>query len=1097
MQLNPEQLKAVETIDSNLAVNAGAGTGKTKVLTDRFLYILEKGDLKENKEIESIVAITFTNKATQEMIERIRDGISQNIPKGDRWRRFYRDLDRANISTIHGFCAGLLRENPIEANIDPYFEVLDDVLSCQLLNESIQKVLGNWLDDKKDTLPMMKLLNKNKIEDLKGDIYSLYNEIRTIGVSFEEVKEETLTYISSLEFKEEYIQEIIGLIEYIMSKSRSDAKILRIRDDDLWLDFKNKDFKEDIFTYIEFIKEHLGNNKSAQEEVDRVHYLIDCLLLYKEKEYLWIYESLTDILIEIDREYRLRKAELGGLDYDDLQIKVLNLLENPEILRKYQEKYRYFMIDEFQDTNELQKKIFYKLATKEKPLDRQNLFIVGDPKQSIYGFRGADIDVFYDVMNDIQSKNQDKVITLKTNYRSLDTILDFVNAVFSPIMEDKYDELVPFKKSNNEIDIEVLEKEVIQGNADEISYYEADLIAKRIKSLVKEGRFKYKDIAILFRASTRNYIYEEALKDYNIPYFNSSSKRFFYRQEILDLLNGLKAISNPYDKIATIGFLRSPMVGLKDTSIYWTLKYLEDNIYKTILKIKDNPIFNESERVKLKEAAALLGYFYKAKSFYNLSEVVSLLVDKTYFIESSLLKAEGDQIVANIYKFIEMTNDFQAEHNKSLEDYIDYLERLKESSESEGIIQSEEDDAVKLLTIHGSKGLQFPLVIIPEMAKSHKHSSSNILYAKELGIGIKSKESEGLFQLIKKDKQESEDEELSRILYVAMTRAEEMLILGCFGKNSGFKKMIKDYLPSDKYRILSDIDMEKEAYIPVKTLGDNLTVSDVKSTSLPLLYDLGGYNSKEFISFNISQYQKFKICRRLFYLEHYWGLKLGMMQESDEIEDIDYDFDLKEETKILKGHEKGNIVHEFCHKYRDGMDVDNLLLEIVNSYGIEYNQGLEEEIRPYVDNYMKIHREDYDEIYTERPFYLAVGDKYIKGIIDRITIKEGNIEIVDFKTNRLWNKNKLIELYEPQLQLYAYAVEKILGQSVAKSKIVFLENGDVAEVDISKDKLEENFNRIRDFIDYVEQHKDLASYEPAVDCDKYCIYQAFCQPESR
>ena len=116
-----------------------------------------------------------------------------------------------------------------------------------------------------------------------------------------------------------------------------------------------------------------------------------------------------------------------------------------------------------------------------------------------------------------------------------------------------------------------------------------------------------------------------------------------------------------------------------------TLKYLEDNIYKTILKIKDNPIFNESERVKLKDGS-LIGIFYKATELYSLSEVVSLLVDKTYFIESSLLKAEGDQIVANIYKFIEMTNDFQAEHNKSLEDYIDYLERLKESSESEGII---------------------------------------------------------------------------------------------------------------------------------------------------------------------------------------------------------------------------------------------------------------------------------------------------------------------------------------------------------------------------------------------------------------------------
>ena len=132
--MDPQQ-QAIETIDKNLAVSAGAGTGKTKVLTERYIYILEHGKLEEFKAIESIVAITFTNKATQEMIERIRKEIKKNFSKGPKWRRFYRDLERANISTIHGFCSKILRENPIEANIDPYFEVLDDNISSKLLKE--------------------------------------------------------------------------------------------------------------------------------------------------------------------------------------------------------------------------------------------------------------------------------------------------------------------------------------------------------------------------------------------------------------------------------------------------------------------------------------------------------------------------------------------------------------------------------------------------------------------------------------------------------------------------------------------------------------------------------------------------------------------------------------------------------------------------------------------------------------------------------------------------------------------------------------------------------------------------------------------------
>ncbi len=1099
MELNHFQLKAVETIDRNVVVNAGAGTGKTKVLTERYIYLLEHGDLKEPNEIESIVAITFTNKATQEMVERIRDGIRSNISKGNKWRRFYRDLERANISTIHGFCAKILRENPIEAEIDPCFEVLDDVVSAQLLSGSIINVLNDRVENDKNTFNMMLLLNQNKIDNLSGDIKSLYNNIRTVGLSFNEVKQDTMDYLDSLEINSDYIDEIKDTIVYLIGKSKRKTKLYQLQDNQIWLDFlEDKYDEEDIYTHIEFLKDNIGTMKNEQETIYRVKDLMDSILLTKDKEYSWLYDTLTDILIDIDNVYTHRKKEVGGLDYDDLQNMVLDLLDNEKILRKYQGKYRYFMIDEFQDTNELQKKIFYRLATIDKALDRQNLFIVGDPKQSIYGFRGADIDVFYDVIEDI-TENKGKAISLKINYRSFNTILNFVNDVFSKVMLDRYDELLFNKESEHDIDIEILE-DAEERNSEESSVFEAQAIAKRIKILVQQGKYKYKDIALLFRASTRNHIYEEAFKDYSIPYYNSSSKRFFYRQEVFDIINGLKTISNPYDNIAAIGFLRGPMIGLKDTSIYWLLRYLDKNLYRTILEHKDNSIFAEEERLKLDEAANLLGYFYKVKNLYSVSEILNLLIEKTLFVETSLLKAESSKIIANIYKFIEMTNEYYRQNNNSLEEYIDYIEGMKSSQESEGVIQSEEEDVVKLITIHSSKGLQFPVVIIPEMAKKNSGGySPSMLYNKNIGIGIKTDESKGIYKEINEIKKTKEAEELERVLYVAVTRAEEMLILGCYGKDSGFKKLIKDYIPSDKIRLISDTELAKDIHKPVKTIeiGQEDT-HRVRSSShcriiAPLLYEIDSFNTKEFVSYNISQYQKFNQCNRKFYLEYYWGLNINTRNEDDGLKEVDPQVEIEEDSFPLMPIIKGNIVHKFCQMYRRLMDRDELITEIVNSYGIVYSEGVREQLKPYIDNYLKYYNEDYDEVYSERIFHLRMGNKYIKGYIDRINIKTGKIEILDFKTNKIWNRNKLIEFYEPQLQLYAYAVSKILNIKVQKASIFFLEDGFQTDINISDEALENNLRNINEFINFVENHKDLDSYGKVENCDEYCHYREFCK----
>ena len=539
MPIDPQQI-AIETIDKNVAVNAGAGTGKTKVLTERFIHILEYGNLEENKEVESIVAITFTKKATQEMIDRIRKEMRKNFHRSNRWREYYRDMGKANISTIHSFCAKILRENPIEAKIDPLFEVLEDYKAMKLLNETIQDVLSRGLENDEGVYDLLRRFKKNDVNFLVNDFYQLYNKVRTIGLSFEELKHKTLEYINSLEFEKDDISFIKDKFIYLMEKLPKNSKIFKLQLDSNWIKFKdNKYDYDELPNILAYLYENIGTSSKESESIDLLKSAIEKSLLGCEKHNIHIYDTVLELLMEIDEEYELKKKEIKSLDYDDLQIKVLELLDNNHIREKYQSTYKYIMIDEFQDTNEIQKRIFYKLATVDEKLDKSNLFVVGDPKQSIYGFRGADLDVFYDVILDIQEVSKEEIITLQRNYRTVETVLKFINNIFSKLMTNKYKELKEFHKSQNLIDVEVLEKEDLeipenQSQSSYYRYYEAQLIAKRIKELVSEGQYKYGDFAMLFRATTRNHIYEEALKSFGIPFYNLGGKRFLKLLHIYD-----------------------------------------------------------------------------------------------------------------------------------------------------------------------------------------------------------------------------------------------------------------------------------------------------------------------------------------------------------------------------------------------------------------------------------------------------------------------------------------------------------------------------------------------------------------------------------
>lgn len=1088
VELNKNQKKAVETIDKNVAVNAGAGSGKTKVLVERYLYILENGKIEEGKEIESVVAITFTKKASQEMKERIREELKRKFPLDKKWRRIYKDLEKGNISTIHSFCSNLLRENPVEANIDPQFKVLEDYKSDEILYEVIKSYFINGIEEDKKIYEFVKSFNLYNLDNLVCTIMEVYKKIRSTGISFNEVGEKTLNNIESTKFKEEDIFEIKNVFKYFMNKGRKNSKVVKLKEDPVWIEFSKKEnYDEEVLNILPYLKDNIGSMKGEEDKISYLIETIDNVLKVREYKKKELYETLIQVLIDVDRLFTKDKRKLGCVDYEDLQLMVLKLLDNYDIKKKYQQKFKYIMVDEFQDTNELQKGIIYKLTSIDSKIDRENLFIVGDPKQSIYGFRGADVEVFYDVMEDIEEVSKSKPIKLGENYRTVHTVLEFVNIIFEKIMGSKYIALEPVKKSLNNLDVEILENkdlEIPEGEnqGDYNKYYESRLIAKRIKALVESGEYEYKDFAILFRSSTEDFIYEKALKEYGIPYYNLGGKGFYKQEEILDLMNALKGISNIYDNISIVGVLRSPMFGLSDKTIYWLLKQKEESIIESLNE--EIPYIEENERKKMKNAYNMLKQFVLKRNMLNPYELIIELIEKTYYNQVLMLKYGGKQRVANVYKFLEMAREYTEKENGTIEDFINYIEDMKRKNvdESQAKIQSEDGDSVKIMTIHKSKGLQFKVVIIPQMAKGFNKDTSSILFEKNLGLGIKHEDLSPIYNEIYNSIKEKEERENKRILYVAMTRAEERLILGNQGKNTGFKKMINSFLDFVQYEIIEELDMEKELKDEVKGLKDDLKeTKPMKKELFPILGEISGANKRPFERFSVTQYITFRDCKKKFFMKYYKNLPI------DEYEDND-----KEGKYILKSTIRGNIVHKFCELYRIGLDQDNLLYNIVLSFGIKPTSSVLSEVKPYIINYANNYKEDYDEMFNEREFYYKSNDNFIFGIIDRMYIKNNFIEIIDFKTNRVTNKKWLLDKYSPQLQLYTKACQDIYGMKVKRASLFLLETGELLDVNIDEEILAKNLNNIDEFIKYVSQKNDIKDYGGREKCSPYCEFNMIC-----
>ncbi|KAA5808096.1 DNA helicase PcrA [Thermoanaerobacterium thermosaccharolyticum] len=598
-KLNDRQKEAVVTTEGPLLILAGAGSGKTRVLTHRIAYLIKEKRVSP----ANILAITFTNKAAQEMKDRVESLLGY---VGDIW-----------VSTFHSACVRILRRDIEKIGYDKNFVIYDTQDQKSLVSDCIKEL------------------------DLNEKQYTPKGMLSAI----------------------------------------SKAKDKMVSPDEYLLEFGN-DYR---------------NKKVA-----------DVYRLYQKK---------------------LKKD--NALDFDDIIIKTIELFKkDEEILRYYQDRFRYIMVDEYQDTNRPQYEFVNLLAKRYR-----NLCVVGDDDQSIYGWRGADIKNILDFEKDYPEA---KVIKLEQNYRSTQIILDAANNVIDNNIKRKKKQLWTDNKDGEKIIVCEVQNE----------REEANFIIDRIKDLIANGR-KYSDFAILYRTNAQSRIFEEACMMNDIPYKLVGALRFYDRKEIKDIIAYLRILVNPYDDVSLKRIINVPKRGIGESTVSALEQYAREHDTSMYFAIPNVELKGRARKV-LDNFKNFIDDLINQLDFMNIIEVIDYILEKTGYMDE--LKAddtkESESRIENINEFIGAAREFmETSEDKSLESFLSGITLVSDIDTAGDIGES-----VVLMTLHSAKGLEFPVVFMAGMEEGIFPSSMSFIDEHEL-------------------------EEERRLCYVGITRAKERLFM--------------------------------------------------------------------------------------------------------------------------------------------------------------------------------------------------------------------------------------------------------------------------------------------------------------------------------
>lgn len=855
-----EQKQAIFDTDKDILVSAAAGSGKTTILIER---VIEK--ILNGQDVDKLLIVTFTKLAAKEMKDRLisRLRVEINNTKDSELRNNLQKqlakVPSADISTLHSFCSNVIKKFYYLIDLDPSFRLMTDDTEQELLKEKAwDKVRNNYYqEDDKEFLNLTKNFSNDRDDNgLQDLIFQLYNFAITSPDSNSWL--ETLSDLYQLDgddFEHSKLYQTVIRPNLIKELNEQYSLMKKAQSISLENDSCEKfiDSINEAIVFLEDFIQNLGNYsynqigealtlfsfkraKTIRGAVkDGAFQLVETLrkdikkalnetipnelLVTQNQELTKIMNNsfvIVNKLIEAEKRFlvEFKNLKLGNssIDFNDLEhftMDIFNAKEDNRMIAAeyYQDKFSEIMIDEYQDVNPMQESIVQKLQQ-----TSNNFFMVGDIKQSIYGFRQAAPYLFANKYEQFKlDNNNNELILLSNNFRSSKTVTSFVNRIFELVMDtqmggvnyDNKTKLIPganfSETADTQVEIDIIDSESSDEDSIDKRSSQINFITNRIKKLVddkfiifdsKKGEsrpVKYSDIAILSRNKGNNTDLVSTFSAANIPIFVSDSQNYFQTMEIQVLIELLKLIDNPEQDIPLVAVLRSPIVGLDENQLAQIRLANKDiNFYHATLMYIENNI-NELTK-KLTSFVNLLKKMREQAKQSRISELIWYIYQETGFLDFVTGMPGGKQRAANLHALYQRANDFEAMNFQGLFKFIRFIERIeandKDLSQPNSIDSNE--DAVNVMTIHGSKGLEFPIVFLIDTAKEFNKRDfiSSTLIDSQIGLGIKYFDSNTnllystpIRKLISQKKKISTWSEELRLLYVALTRAKQKLII--------------------------------------------------------------------------------------------------------------------------------------------------------------------------------------------------------------------------------------------------------------------------------------------------------------------------------
>ena len=889
--LTPAQQKALDS-QRNIAVTASAGSGKTATLVERYIELL-----RTHPEIgvRNVLAITFTQKAAAEMrervAERLRTGLLREPNSEERSRlvAIYEDLSAARISTIHAFCASLLREFPVEASVDPGFSVLEEVEATvsrrdaarETLDdlagradgdpdkESLRRLLQEW--DRRYLDSVLTTLILKKRHARRWSLRYLDLSPEQIHASWLELLRESLTPTCDSLLAPDFLSalsSLTALAPQANPDSDSAAKILApVRSDIARLlgDPSVETGLQVLPRLADALTTSSGTPYSASRLGKKGNWNPDDLASFRQLlpeigallaphldllaqslgprdlRAAELLPALARVFLQGDARYARKKGDGARLDFDDLQERALDLLQSADhrVAHRLASQYRFVMVDEFQDTDQLQWDLIRPLVSTEGIIAPDKLFIVGDPKQSIYSFRDADVAVFAHVRSEIVAANDrhqrqalpfrdddgaeldghpDEYLgrlVMGENFRTLAAPIAFVNQIFPQFMREvegepfqvAYDDLLCQRDADDSPgSVELLLAPDLEDEEElESRQREAELVARRLRRLFDTEDLqvadrkglrppRFGDVAILLRRRRFLTVYEQALRSLHIPFQVVGGLGFYQRQEIYDLANILRVLHTPPDSLPLLGALRAPYLGLSDDALFLLAQLRAGSLWDQLHADELPADLPPADSRAAAAATHLLDRWRRLRDRIPLVELLHHILEETGAWGFLSFGERGDQTTANIGKLLSLARSFETAGAAPLADFVAHQDLLTGEEDEEGeAVLDQGGDAVQILTVHASKGLEFPIVFVPDLdGEFNLRQSDAALVDPQLGIGVGALDPEQEFsrqptflrQLIGGSHRRKSLAEEKRLFYVATTRARDHLLLsGRLGKH--------------------------------------------------------------------------------------------------------------------------------------------------------------------------------------------------------------------------------------------------------------------------------------------------------------------------